>query len=684
MHAIHELLGPIVAHAALGTALAALVWAVGNGILIKVQPSLGRSLSPEDCVLGYPFGLVAVVAALYLALLHPIGAAAGVTLLLAAVAPLRRLPASLRVGGAAAGRAALRAAPFGLGYAIVTGFIFHGATHDLNSHVLGDNAAWVSRTSSLQLDAWHYPDLTTLGYSFPRPEAATPIIAAALSRALPIDFYLFGAAAMPMFLVVSVAGGIGALRARVAPFRGPVPGFAAVGGLLLVGSLAYGGWIPESTTAALALPLALTVAWLTRTRIGIAAFLLVTCAVLVALVTTKILASVAVVGVLGTQIVRAYGPLTGRRLAAVLVAAATAVAVAAVLFFTSAGWILHLLHLQFVPYTAARDAARFLHNRTISLAGLAPRVAGEVLLAGVLARRREWSLLVGLVGAVAGYWLIAGQGFHASATFVVLVVGACVLLQPSRDPLLLLAAPLLAIGGWWPDPTEYRGSFSLAVLLGSAGVVMFWEAGWKAVVVTAAAATSLVALALAGHVNAGFAAAIVVLLLASLTRDPRLRVALPVAAVLFLTAGSATALVHAEQTKTANFGVYDTTIYPHEAYLVWTRVHALTGPRALVFTSQTGASQTTAEGWNYYPGIAGRQVYLAGWANSSLRVHTATRRLRLRLNHEVLAGRVSPTAVPGAQRYSGFFAVLPRREAHPRAFDELYVNDMYALYAIPG
>jgi len=684
MHAIHELLGPIVAHAILGAAVAVLVFAAGLGVLAYGRRLLGRPFVPEDVVLGYPFGLVVVVLALYLALVHPVGAVIGTALLLAALWPLRALPPELRVGAAAAGRAALRAAPLALGFALVNGFLFHGATHDLNSHVLGDNAAWVSRTYSLQVDAVHYPDLTTLGYSFPRPEAATPIIAAALGRVLPIDFFLFGAAAMPMFLVLAVAGGVGGLRARIGPIPRTAPGLAVIGGLLVVGSLTYPSWVPETTTMALALPLALTVAWLTLTRVDFTAFLLVTFAILVAIVTTKILASVAVVAVLGAQLVQAYGPIRGKRLAGIALTALAAFLVAAALFFTSAAWILDQLHLQFLPWTAVKGIGHFLHRRTVSDAALALRVAGVAVLGVVLVRRRQWPLLTGLVLATASYWLISGQEFVASAVFVVLVIGACLLQEPNAGDRLPLAgaAALLAVGSWWLDQTEYRGSFALAVTLAAGGMLAFWDAGPLQVVLVSLLSASLVALGLAGHVDFGAVAAAAVIGAALLPRA-RLRVAAPVAVVCVLAVGSGAALARAVRAHDANFGVYDETVYPHQEYLVWRRVHAVSSSHTLVFTSLTGDVITPRQGWDYYAGAAGRQVYVAGWAASPLRVHASALQTRLRLNQEVLTGRLAPGAVPGAAKFTQFLAVLLAGEQHPSAFRRLYANDLYALYEIP-
>ena len=80
---------------------------------------------------------------------------------------------------------------------------------------------------------------------------------------------------------------------------------------------------------------------------------------------------------------------------------------------------------------------------------------------------------------------------------------------------------------------------------------------------------------------------------------------------------------------------------------------------ALVFTSLTGARITSDEGWNYYSAVSGRQHYVAGWANSELRVRPNERRERLRLNRLALGGNPGPAlADAGIASDRPLYAVL--------------------------
>src|SRR5918995_3551227 len=57
-----------------------------------------------------------------------------------------------------------------------------------------------------------------------------------------------------------------------------------------------------------------------------------------------------------------------------------------------------------------------------------------------------------------------------------------------------------------------------------------------------------------------------------------------------------------------------------EDHDVWREVRERVPRDGLVFTSETGPEITGDQGWNYYPGVAGRAVYLAGWSSSPLLV----------------------------------------------------------------
>jgi hypothetical protein len=101
-----------------------------------------------------------------------------------------------------------------------------------------------------------------------------------------------------------------------------------------------------------------------------------------------------------------------------------------------------------------------------------------------------------------------------------------------------------------------------------------------------------------------------------------------------------------------------------------------------VFTSQTGPRITGTQGWNYNPGVSGRQLYLAGWSNSRLLVDEAERARRLRLNRGVLTGALRPESLPLEGRFGSYYAVLRAGEPAPTSFLPLYRNERYVLYRI--
>ena len=116
-----------------------------------------------------------------------------------------------------------------------------------------------------------------------------------------------------------------------------------------------------------------------------------------------------------------------------------------------------------------------------------------------------------------------------------------------------------------------------------------------------------------------------------------------------------------------------------EHYDIWRQVRERVPREGIVFTSETGRSINSEQGWNYYPGVSGRQVYLAGWSSSPLLVDPVDRERRLRLNDEVVTGRRDPRSV--APERSAYFVVA--RKESPRPGRVVHANDRFVLYEIP-
>jgi hypothetical protein len=131
------------------------------------------------------------------------------------------------------------------------------------------------------------------------------------------------------------------------------------------------------------------------------------------------------------------------------------------------------------------------------------------------------------------------------------------------------------------------------------------------------------------------------------------------------------------------FGDRATTLTP-EHRDIWLKVRE-TVPRdnGIVFTTETGPVVVGDQGWNYYPGIAARQIYLAGWSSSPLLVDDDERAERLELNRRVLSGELDPDTLELSRDYGSRYAVVERGSDVGGDFRRLYANDRFELYRIP-
>jgi hypothetical protein len=147
--------------------------------------------------------------------------------------------------------------------------------------------------------------------------------------------------------------------------------------------------------------------------------------------------------------------------------------------------------------------------------------------------------------------------------------------------------------------------------------------------------------------------------------------------------GAAAAVVAAAGGGPFNLGTYDYTVLRHEYFQLWRDVERRVPEDGLVFTTHTGPGESVAEGWNYYPGLAGRQVYLAGWTSSPLRTDRTELAVRLARNASVFEGRVAPRDVPTDRRYAAYYAAAWKTDAVPATFVPVYSNRLYVLYRVP-
>ena len=111
-------------------------------------------------------------------------------------------------------------------------------------------------------------------------------------------------------------------------------------------------------------------------------------------------------------------------------------------------------------------------------------------------------------------------------------------------------------------------------------------------------------------------------------------------------------------------------------------MHDRVPPDGLVFTSMTGPERNGNEGWNNYPSIAGRQLYLAGWIDGRLVAKPDELAERLAINERILSGDADPRESRFSRPFKGYYAVLRRDEDAPESFQMTYENDRYRLYRI--
>lgn len=536
-------------------------------------------------------------------------------------APLFRLGRAGRGSLRRAGRPLAWSLPAALGLGIALGLLNHGPTDEENSSAYGDMLFYAAKSVAATESLLPFRDLTVEGESHVWVETAWTFLTAALDRLPGIDVVLLQASTAPAFLVAAVAVGLGLLDV---PKRRSA--WLPVAAVLAVSLVAYPTWLAESPPVALAVPLAFPIYVLWRGRLPIVWFAGAVAVIGIDIFLTKGFAVIPFAVVVAAVVLRDQ-----RRRAVFYLfgAAGMVVASLAIVFATTSSWLTDVLGLTFLPAEAARGLWRQLDVRDTQAAAPALQVVGQVVLGAALIRARAFVFAVALGGGLFGNWFVGGHGFDIAVGISILLAALFLFERPGllerHGILVAVAAASLTLSAWFRDTAGARAGFLLVALLG-AGLV------------------------------------------AAFVRRP-----LPVAA-----AGAAVALGVG-----LGLGERQTTLTRAD-FTLWRHVAESVPEDGLVFTSQTGPLITGTQGWNYYPGIAGRQIYLAGWSNSPLSVDAALRARRLYLNREVLSGRLSPMALPLSRRYGAYYAVLLQSERAPPSFLPIYEKDGFALYGIPS
>lgn len=673
--AMGELTASILYHAGLGIVLALTVWAVGGGALLLAGRRPARAL-PVPAVHAYPVGLLVVTAAAVLLLLTPWLAPVAAALVLVPAAVLVR--SSLRPGEAL--RPLAWALPAVVALPAALGFLVHGPTDSLDSSAYGDMLFYVNKLVSATQSVVPFYDLLAEGQRIIYAEAAPSFLGAAVSFLPALDAVLVQATMLPAFLLASVCVGIGLVGAGRRPRRQLVPAVA----LLSVAMVAYPTWVTESPPVALALPLVFSMYALWADPPRTLWLALLAAVVVLDAFLTKVVAAMPFAIVLAFALYARYRDRLNRRVAlyaggALLLGAGLLILV----LVLTAGWYADLVKGKFLPGDAARGLRRQLTERDTQAAAPAFVIAGQLLLGAALFRARNYAFLAALAVSLVGNWFVGGYGFDIAVGTVVLLSALFfwttpAVLERSRT-LVLAAAVVLVLSAWFRDISPVRASFVFVVLLAVA-LLAAWgaadgEASAARAAYTFAGGAAAVTLGIAGHAFVGF------LVLATLSLLPFVAaraaaLAVPVAVALAVTLASA-----AERREDLRLNPFGATLTTAD-YDLWQRVAHVVPEDGLVFTSMTGKEVDGRHGWNNYPAIAGRQLYLAGWYDGRLVSRPEELERRLAVNRRVLAGALSPSELELDRRFGSFFAVLWRAETPPDSFHRLYANELLALYRI--
>jgi hypothetical protein len=619
---LRTLLPALLAHVALGCALAALLWVAGTAWLAALPGMRPAERRRADLVLGYPLGLLAAIAVAFAALFGPRWAVLALAVALGPLALARSRAAVRELAGI--GRDVLAALPFAGLFGVLLGYYDHGPTATMDSHAFGDLIFWIARATSMRRDPLHVHDLVTAGSQIPQHEAGAAALNAAAVGTLHADPFLVYATAIPVCGLLSLVAGFAMLGRPAVRWAG-----AAVA-LVAAGSMVYPSVLASGPPVGLALPLALVLVALLRVRIGLAALAGHVLLVGLALAATKPFGAVCLIAWLPLALApyaRRAGPL---RLALAVAAPLVVGAVIVALTRNATANAFDALEPRCFPCHAVGDAWSLRHARSTPKAAGILELAGQLLLLVALWRgRRRWTLLPVGAGFLV-FWFVGGKGFDIAAAIAALIALGVLVLdeEPRQVGLVALAGAALALKGAFADTAQI-----------------------------------------------GAALAFVVALVATFLARPRL--------VLRVAAGTAaaTALV---LVGAHGFGRYDMTVLPHEQYEVWRAVHQLTPKDALVFTSQTGSDTSEETGWNYYPGVGARQVAIAGWIYSGLAGNPHALQKRLAQNSAVLLGKTGPAQLPLARGHSAYYAVLWTDQPAPRSFRPLYANHLFVLYRVPA
>jgi hypothetical protein len=631
-----ELTLNVALHTALGVALAGVVWVVGLGYLRAL--TRGRT-GREDAVDAYPLGLLAVTLYAVLVLLEPWLGLLAAALVLAPMLGLLRDRGELGALLRPLAGPFLWALPAVAGFPIVLGILLHGPDEERDSRAFGDMFFYVNKLVSAADSLIPFRDLLAEGQNIIYVEGGLSFIGAMLSHLPGLDPVLFHTSVLPAFLLSSLCIGLALFKGDASWSMREAAFWPVVLALLLIAMMPYPTWLAESPPLAVSLPLTFSLyrLWADE-RMELTGFVVLGSVLALDLLLTKVVAAIPLGVLVVFALYRRYRGHPSFRRIAVVVGAGLAIAATLmiVLLVLTASWYARLFRIEFFPAEAAEGLWSQLDTRSTQEAAPTLTIVGEILLLAAVLRARHWPIAAALGIGLAASWLLGGQAFDGAIGTANLL--AALFFWRRRDLfreqawLILAAALVLAASVWFREIYGVRAGLVLLVLFGLA------------------------------------------LLPAVAVRLRRVAFALAAASLVAL-AGAWSADVRLTQAAV--------TLTPAD-YDIWERVNEIVPDDGLVFTTMTGRRITPQEGWNNYPSIAGRQLYLAGWYDGRLTSDRDEVDRRLALNAEVLSGNLAPAELDLSRSYTSYFAVTRRADRVPPSFRLLYANRDFSLYRVPS
>ncbi|MDB5411616.1 MAG: hypothetical protein JWL84_6528 [Rhodospirillales bacterium] len=650
MTSSHVLALGIATHAVYGAVLAAAIFLVGSGLERMLAPP--RPDRPEPMLSAiFVYGISGLSMAGYASLWGAITASLAAVSAIGAAAygaqGIRR-----RELAAAALRGSVRALPWVLLAAVLSGIYFHGPMQGVNGSPVGDQVWYAARIMSIAQAPWVRADLLAEGLNneWFWSKNIPLVLGAPFAGAELLEPFLFLAVSMPLCCGLWLAA---LLRAEAEKVEPDLLIAVCAGGLVGLAPSQYWSMI-DSPPMTIVLPLAaIGSMFLTRRESSLPIGVIFAGLTAAICLETKPPAAIFFAPFLGLLLLRQIDRALGRRAAfAIGVAGALAVlTLFGLLLKANPGYVrTHHIGLEALfAFSLPNLSEQWGEGGLAAVLPPLLKLPLGILAFGMAAswRKPDGIFRIAVVIAIAAA-LVANLTIPSAATIatrcVIAFLGfSAFALRPSRWwSLALFAATLLGTA-------VQMVHLSLSTILLSDGLTMIFCAG------TIASVLSLPARAAA---LAGWSAIVP---------------GTAVIGIFLALVGTQWGADRSSKTMQLSAATWD----------VWRQARLLIPPDGLIFTDQTGREFDRNHAWNAYALFGVRQTWISDWYDVPALSFDAERLKRqLLFNDGVLDGVIAPDCLPLHRLYSGYFALVSHDRTHPDDWEPIYRNDEFGLYQI--